>query len=270
MIQSLSPRIAIYATTGPGDARRYAEELARSGAPVVVAAGGDGTVNEVVNGIALAGPACGTALGILPSGTMNVFANDLGLPASRLDECWTLIEAGRTRSIDLWLANKEYFAQLAGVGLDATVIAETTWESKKKLGPFSYVLSMVRVMRRGTPILEVTAPGRPVMKGRLVLVGNGTHYGGPFRVFPDASFTDGLLDVVVVENPGVLSTARMSLAAMRNRYQPNTPGLSYFQTTELTVTTPEGVSVPVQADGDLCGATPVHFRQAAFPLRVIV
>jgi len=267
MIRSLSPRIVIYATTGPGDARRFALELARAGAPVVVAAGGDGTVNEVVNGIALAGPGCGTSLGILPSGTMNVFANDLGLPASRLDDCWALIEAGRTRSIDLWQANEEYFAQLAGVGLDATVIAETTWERKKKLGPLSYVLSMLSVMRRGTPLLDVAAPGQAPLRGRLVLVGNGVHYGGPFRVFPDASFTDGLLDVVVVENPGLLSTARMSLAAMRRRYPANTPGLSYFQTAELTVSS--AAPVPIQADGDLCGSTPVKFRQAPFPLRVI-
>jgi diacylglycerol kinase (ATP) len=268
MIRALSPRIVIYPTTGPGDARRFALELARAGAPVVVAAGGDGTVNEVVNGIALAGPDCGTALGILPSGTMNVFANDLGLPASRLDDCWSLIEAGpTTRSIDLWQANDEYFAQLAGAGLDATVIAETTWERKKKLGPLSYVLSMLHVMRRGTPLLQITAPGRAPLQGRLVLVGNGVHYGGPFRIFPDASFTDGLLDVVVVENPGVLSTARMSLAAMRRRYPAQVRGLAYFQTTELTVSSME--PVPVQADGDLCGHTPVHFRQAPFPLRVI-
>lgn len=267
MIRSLSPRIAIHATTGPGDARRFAQELARAGAPVVVAAGGDGTVNEVVNGIALAGPECGTALGILPSGTMNVFANDLGLPADRLDDCWRLIEAGRTRSIDLWLANDEYFAQLAGAGLDAAVIAETTWESKKQLGPFSYLLSMVRVMRRGSPALSVTAPGRAPQEARLVLVGNGVHYGGPFRVFPDASFTDGLLDVVIVQDPGLLSTARMSLAAMRGRYSPGIPGVTYFQTRELRVTAAE--PVPVQADGDVCGSTPVHFRAAPFPLRVI-
>lgn len=267
MIRSLSPRVTIHATTGPGDARHFARDLARGGAPVVVAAGGDGTVNEVVNGIALAGPQCSTALGILPSGTMNVFANDLGLPAGRLDDCWRLIEAGRTRSIDLWLANDEYFAQLAGAGLDATVIEETTWESKKQIGPLSYLLSMVRVMRRGSPLLSVTAQGRAPQEARLVLVGNGQHYGGPFRVFPDASFTDGLMDVVVVQSPGLLSTARMSLAALRGRYSPRMPGVTYFQTAELRVTAAE--PVPVQADGDVCGHTPVHFRAAPFPLRVI-
>jgi len=267
MIRALSPGVEIHATQGPGDARKFARELAMAGAPVVVAAGGDGTVNEVVNGIALAGPGCRTALGILPAGTMNVFANDLGLPAARLDECWGLIEAGRTRTIDLWLANDEYFAQLAGAGLDATVIAGTTWERKKQFGPLSYLISMVEVMRRGTPLLTVRAPGREPLQGRIVLVGNGIHYGGPFRLFPDASFTDGLLDVVVMKNHSVRNVARLTLAAAAGRYAPRLRDITYFQTPELDVTCDEPVSV--QADGEVSGQTPVKFRKAAFPLRVI-
>jgi YegS/Rv2252/BmrU family lipid kinase len=259
--------VQIHATDGAGDARKFARELALAGAPVVVAAGGDGTVNEVVNGIALAGPECRTALGILPSGTMNVFAGDLGLPAARLDECWGLIEAGHVRSIDLWRANDEYFAQLAGAGLDATVIAGTTWERKKKYGPVSYVIGMLEVMRRGTPVLTVTAPGRQPVEGRVVLVGNGTHYGGPFRLFPDASFTDGLLDVMVMKNHSLLNIARLSMAAAAGRYSPALRDIVYFQTPELDITCAE--TVPFQADGELSGETPVKFRQAPFPLRVI-
>ncbi len=266
-IRALSPRVEIHATTGPGDARRIARELALAGAPVVVAAGGDGTVNEVVNGIAMGGSQCGTALGILPAGTMNVFANDLGLPAAKLDDCWGLIEAGRVRSIDLWLANDEYFAQLAGAGLDASAIAGTTWERKKQYGPLSYLISLAEVIKHGTPLLTVTAPGREPVQGRIVLVGNGIHYGGQFRLFPDASFTDGLLDVVVVNALSVWSVARLSLAATAGRYSAGMQGITYFQTTELDVTSAE--SVPIQADGELCGTTPVNFRRAPFPLRVI-
>lgn len=266
-IRALSPRIEIHATGGPGDARRLARELALAGAPVIVAAGGDGTVNEVVNGIALAGPQCNTALGILPAGTMNVFANDLGLPAAKLDDCWHLIEAGRVRTIDLWRANDEYFAQLAGAGLDASAIAETTWERKKQYGPFSYLISMVQVIRRGTPLLTVTAPGREPLHGRIVLVGNGIHYGGPFRLFPDASFTDGLLDVVVVKSMSVWNVARLSLAAAAGRYSTRLRDITYFQTAELEITGPE--NVPLQADGELCGQIPAKFRRAPFPLRVI-
>ena len=266
-IRELSPRVEIHATTGPGDARRFARELALAGAPVIVAAGGDGTVNEVVNGIALAGPECGTALGILPAGTMNVFANDLGLPASKLDDCWHLIEAGRVRRIDLWLANDEYFAQLAGAGLDASAIAETTWERKKQFGPLSYLISLAEVIRRGTPLLTVTAPGREPVQGRIVLVGNGIHYGGQFRLFPDASFDDGLLDVVVVNALSAWNVARLSLAATAGRYSPRMPGITYFQTQELDITGPD--NVPLQADGELCGLTPAKFRRAPFPLKVI-
>jgi len=266
-IRALSPRLVIHATAGPGDARRLACELALAGAPVIVAAGGDGTVNEVVNGIALAGPQCGTALGILPAGTMNVFANDLGLPAARLDDCWHLIEAGRVRTIDLWQANDEYFAQLAGAGVDASAIAETTWERKKQYGPLSYVISMVQVIRRGTPLLTVTAPGRTPLHGRIVLVGNGIHYGGPFRLFPNASFTDGLLDVVVVKSISVWNVARLSLAAAAGKYSTRLRDITYFQTPELDITGPE--TVPLQADGELCGRIPVSFRKAPFPLRVI-
>lgn len=268
MIRALSPRVEIHATSGAGDARRFARELALAGAPVVVAAGGDGTVNEVVNGIAEAGPDTGTALGILPSGTMNVFANDLGLPCDRLDECWHLIESGRRRSIDLWRANEEYFAQLAGAGLDATVIAGTTWERKKQYGPFSYVMSMVEVMRRGTPVLTVKAPGREPMEGRVVLVGNGVHYGGPFRLFPNASFTDGLLDVVVMKSHSLLNVTRLSMAAAAGAYSPRLRDITYFQTAELEVSC-TAEAVPFQADGEVCGRTPVRFSRAAFPLQVI-
>lgn len=266
-LRALSPRVEIHATAGPGDARRFARELALAGAPVIVAAGGDGTVNEVVNGIALAGPQCGTALGILPAGTMNVFANDLGLPVAKLDDCWRLIEDLRVRSIDLWMANDEYFAQLAGAGFDATTIAETTWERKKQYGPLSYLISMVEVIRRGTPPLTVTAPGREPMQGRIVLVGNGMHYGGPFRLFPNASFTDGLLDVVVVQSMSVGNVARLSLAAAAGTYSSRYRDITYFQTAELDISGSE--NVPLQADGELCGRTPARIRKAPFLLRVI-
>lgn len=267
VIRALSPRVEIHATSGPGDARRIARDLALAGAPVIVAAGGDGTVNEVVNGIARAGAASGTALGILPAGTMNVFANDLGLPASRMDECWNLIETGCCRCIDLWLANEEYFVQLAGAGMDASVIARTTWQRKKRFGALGYVLSAVEVMRRGSPLLTVSAPGLAAVEGRVVLVGNGVHYGGPFRLFPRASFTDGLLDVVVMKNHSLLNVARLSLAAATGRYPFRLTEICYFQSRELDITCAE--PVPVQVDGELSGITPVHLMPAAFQLRVI-
>jgi diacylglycerol kinase family enzyme len=120
-LQALSPRVVLHPTRAAGDARRIAAELSAAGEPMVVAAGGDGTINEVVNGLADAGRA-EVALGLLPSGTMNVFAMDLGLPSGRLDECWAAIERGNVRKIDLWQANGTHFVQLAGSALVRSVM----------------------------------------------------------------------------------------------------------------------------------------------------
>ena len=126
----LFPGALVATTTSSGEARELAAEAVRSGFRIVVAAGGDGTVNEVVNGIA----GTGVTLGVLPVGTMNVFATELGLP-TRLRDAWKVILAGHVREIDLGRANRQYFVQLAGVGLDAQVVKETSWDLKRDLGP---------------------------------------------------------------------------------------------------------------------------------------
>src|SRR5690606_27559992 len=87
-VRALSPAVKLWQTAAPGEARRLAASLAKSGEPLVVACGGDGTINEVINGIAEGGGLQRTALGLLPAGTMNVFAAELGIPAGSLEECW--------------------------------------------------------------------------------------------------------------------------------------------------------------------------------------
>ena len=116
----------------------------REGFERIVAAGGDGTINEVVNGIA----GSDAALGLLPMGTMNVFATELGLPSYDLNRCWEIIKAEHTRLIDLPSANGKHFVQLAGVGLDAQVVKETSLALKRNFGPLSYLF--FRSPDRGT------------------------------------------------------------------------------------------------------------------------
>src|ERR1700758_4677837 len=146
------PHCTMRATSAPGDARAVAEAGVKEGFTTIVAAGGDGTINEVVNGIVGAD----VSLGILPVGTMNVFAAELGLPGD-LDEAWAIIRAGRTRRVDLLRANHQYLVQLAGVGLDAQVGQATSWESKKNLGPLSYLISAAQIAARKPPRLIVEA-----------------------------------------------------------------------------------------------------------------
>lgn len=268
-IQELAPNIRLCPTSGPGDARRFARELAQAGSPVVVAAGGDGTINEVVNGLRDAGPQCDVALGLLPSGTMNVFSVELGLPAKSLVDCWRVIERGITREIDLWDANGHAFMQLAGVGLDAEIIKETTWERKKALGPLSYVLSAAQLIGKSAPQVEIIAEGREPILGSVVLVGNGKRYGGPLKVFPQANNQDGLLDVVVLRRHGYGKIFAALLSLLLTGYDRRSKDLEYFQTKELKILS--DTDIPVEADGELITVTmPLVIRQAERKLKVLV
>lgn len=266
-ILELSSRIRLCETSGPGDARRLARELAEAGAAVVVAAGGDGTVNEVVNGLADIGPTCATALGVLPAGTMNVFAVELGLPSRDIARCWEVIERGNSREVDLWQAGERFFVQLAGVGLDAQVLQETPWEKKKALGPLSYALTMARLIGKPGPELIIEADDRPPMIGAAVLIGNGQRYGGPIKVFPRASNSDGLLDVLVLRRQGFTQLASTLASLFLSGYRRFAANIDYFQAARLAITGPAGI--PFETDGDLAGSTPVVFSKAGWPLRVI-
>jgi diacylglycerol kinase family enzyme len=140
-IESL-PRAQVRPTQAPGDAERYAREAAETGVRIVVAAGGDGTINGVVNGLA----GSDTALGILPVGTMNVFAAEMGLP-NDLEEAWEIIEAGYTRSIDLAQANEHFFVQLAGLDSMRRWSSGRAGTSKRTLAR-SVIWSVLHRLRR--------------------------------------------------------------------------------------------------------------------------
>lgn len=270
-IRALDPRPELHLTHASGEAAEIARRLARDGRRLIVAAGGDGTVNEVVQGICEVNATCSAladhvALGVLPVGTMNVFALELGMPAHDLQACWGAITAGRRQEIDLWLANSHYFVQLAGVGLDAEIIELTPWEMKKKFGPLSYVISAVKAWLRKPPLLSVRVDNRPPLRGSVALVGSGVHYGGPFPVFRTANNRDGLLDVLVFRELGSWQIAQLLRAVLIDGYE-HSLDLDYLQVREITVTA-EDRPVPFQVDGELCGTSPVVFKPAPFPLRV--
>ncbi len=255
------PNCIVRLTTGPGDAREVAAAAAREGLKIVVAAGGDGTINEVVNGLV----GTDVALGILPVGTMNVFAAELGLPGD-LDEAWAIIRAGRTRRVDLLRANQQYFVQLAGVGLDAQVVQATSWNFKKNFGPLSYVISAAQIAAQKPPKLTVEADG-VTREGSFVLIGNGRYYGGPVAFFKDARIDDGRLDVLIFKNLGYLDIARYLATILMGKHT-DLPDVEYFQTKRATVRSEE--DVPVEVDGEVVTQLPVTFRVSSRKLRVVV
>ncbi|HEY5792242.1 MAG TPA: diacylglycerol kinase family protein [Chthoniobacterales bacterium] len=259
-IESLSLRAVIRTTRAAGDAEALAERGVEQGFETIVAAGGDGTVNEVVNGIGESG----VPLGILPVGTMNVFAMELGIPPG-LEEAWRVIDQGRVREIDLPVCNGEFFVQLGGVGLDAEVVKATTVESKKALGPLSYVLSLAQISAQVPPRLHITAEGVGKREGRFVLVGNGRFYGGPLVLFKDARVDDGLLDVVIFKNQSPWDVVRYVQAIVFGSH-PALPDVEYFQTRAIRVEGHE--SIPYEVDGELSGTLPCEFSFAESKLRV--
>ncbi len=256
-------RFAMYATNHAGEARDLAARFAKEGEPVVIAAGGDGTLNEVVSGLA----GSETILGVLPAGTMNVFAREMGIPFDSLERAFMVIERGFVRDVDLFEANGSPFMQMAGVGFDARVIEETTWESKKMLGPLAYLLAGMKVLGAKPPKIEVICADGRREEGVAVLAGNGALYGGPFKFFRNANNHDSKLDVLVYKESGyklVLDSLRGLAAGGIDLMESTT----CFQAEEFTVRAE--CELPVQVDGELIGRfSEVHFVESANRLRVL-
>ena len=250
------------ATVKAGDAQQLARNAVAEGYERIVAAGGDGTIHEVVNGIA----GSEAALGLLPLGTMNVFANEIGLPANDLGRCWEIIRAARTRLIDLPMANEKHFVQLAGVGLDAQVVKETSRAFKRNFGPLSYLISAAQVASRRPPRLLIESENAQTEEASFVLVGNGRLYGGPFPFFKHAVIDDGLLDVLVFKQIGYLDLLKY-LQNVIFTSDITTREVEYFQTRHLRVSSAE--EVPLELDGELSGICPVEFSVRTQGLKVL-
>lgn len=255
-------------TDGPGNAKRLAADAAAAGCDVIVAAGGDGTVNEVINGIV----GLSTALAVLPLGTANVFARELGVPLD-LDGAWAVVERGAVREVDLGCADsggtRRYFAQLAGVGFDAWAVRQASWELKKKIGPLSYVWAGFKAVTHPLGDVEVSRNGAgPCGRGPAVLIGNGRFYGGPFELFPKARLDDGRLDICVFENGGYFDLLRYGQAVLRGAHT-RLKDVQYFQAEQFDCTASH-VGVPFELDGEDAGDAPVRFTVAPRALRVMV
>lgn len=262
-VESLARDCVVCATTRTGEAESMARRAVAEGFDKIVAAGGDGTINEVVNGLA------GTqaTLGLLPIGTMNVFATELGLPVNDLEGCWNIVQGEHVRSVDLAQANQKFFVQLAGVGLDAQVVKETSAQLKRNFGPLSYLISAAQIAARRPPRLFIESEDAAIDEGSFVLVGNGRLYGGPFPFFKHASLDDGMLDVVVFKRLGYLEIIKY-LQDVVFSSEIRVPEVEYFQTRRLRVESDQ--AVPVELDGELVGNCPVEFSLQERALQVLV
>ena len=261
-------------TAAVGDARKLATQAVEEGFEVVVAAGGDGTLNEVLNGIVDAPRGFERArLGVLPLGTVNVFAREVQIPL-KLERAWETLRTGRETLIDLGLVDyqengvptRRYFAQLAGAGLDARAIELVDWRLKKKVGPLAYVVAGLRALLEPQTKITVTN-GKTGGAGELVLIGNGSLYGGDFRLFPPADMRDGLLEACVFSKVNFLTLLRCAPRLLLRGTLPKAATVN-LRAESLTLTSAS--KVPFEIDGEFGGYLPATFSMRRMQMRVIV
>lgn len=265
---------AFKATTAPGDARRLAAEAVADGFELIVAAGGDGTVNEVLNGIGDAPKGFQQArLGVLPLGTVNVFAREIRLPL-RIERAWQTLQRGKETRLDLpgvefsvnGVRRRQCFVQLAGAGFDARAIELVTWPLKKKYGPLAYVIAGMKALRERLPKIAARVDGQNVT-GELILIGNGRYYGGPLKIFPQADLRDGLLEVCVFPRANWLTLLRCAPGLLtRQKLSTNAAQCFRVATFELS----SDIPASFELDGEWVGHLPAAFSVARQQLRVIV
>ena len=218
--------IEVRVTWEGGDAARLAREAQHDGVNVVVAAGGDGTINEVVSGLMEMGQPPSLSVGLVPFGTANDFAHGCGIPIGDPLSALELIATTEPTAIDVGCCNERYFINMASGGFGAEVTANTPPELKRALGGAAYsLMGLVTAMKMEPYHALVATPEGDTHEGNLfvVAVGNGRQAGGGFQLAPDAVLNDGLLDVmgivdVDVPELGAIFGELGNMTASGNRY----------------------------------------------------
>ncbi len=273
-LEDLRLELELRETASPAAARRAARIAVEQGYDTVAAVGGDGTFNEVLNGVGTVPRAFEwVRLGVLPLGTANVFAKELGLPLE-LDAALDVLRLGKERSVDLALASfeekacriKRYFGQLGGAGLDARAIELVDWESKKRFGALAYVEAGLKAIVE-TQVKLAVSNGSESLAGELVLIGNGRYYGGKFEIFPGANLADGLLHAVVFERVHWTDLARRSWGLFTQTISKQ-EGIRILRGRRLELHSNRAARF--QLEGDLVGQLPCAFEVLPRRLRMIV
>jgi lipid kinase YegS len=242
-----------------GDAERFAREAAEAvpAFDTVLAAGGDGTVNEVINGLS----GRDVAFGIVPLGTANDFARQAGIPDDP-DHAMDVVLRNPPSVIDTAQANDRRYLNVSVGGAAAEVTADTPAESKESLGVLAYAISGLRKLTDLEPYTARFRGGDLDLQCKVLLfaVANGTTTGGGTMIAPRADLRDGLLDVCIIEALPRLDTGRMLLKVRRGEHL-GEDGVHYVQLPELVVSVRRPIVVNV--DGETSEAR--RFVYAARP-----
>jgi YegS/Rv2252/BmrU family lipid kinase len=254
-----------------GHAETIAREACGLDYDVIIGAGGDGTINEVVNGMI----GSQKKLAIIPWGTGNVFAGEMGFPR-RLSRICRMILHGNTMKIDIGRIRDHHFLLMVGIGIDAYSLRMLDGQGlKQRLGRFAYLLAALRaVVRYRFPQIEVTLDDGRRIHGGFVLVANTSHYGNVFSFTPRARPNDGFLDVFVYRERNALATVLLAirtLFTLRGAAKLQSELLTRHRTYRCT-----GLKIEAnepaycQVDGDYHGQLPVEISLVKAALNIIL
>ena len=266
-LRSFGVDVDLKLTTAPGEATEIAARAASNGSVDVIVAGGDGTINEAIQGLA------GThaRLAIIPRGTANVLARELNLPLDD-EQATTIVAHGNARRIHLGLATEEntrtsrLFVLMAGIGLDASVVQRTHPRLKKRIGKGAFWISGLSHLADWKPspfALEID--GREYV-GTFAAIGKAARYGGDLLITPGARLEKPEFEVCIIETLSRVSYLRLLSHAVRAGMPRNEPGVRFVTATRVKATG----NAPVQIDGELFGQLPMRFDIAPESLEVIV
>lgn len=263
-LTSLGVDCDVHLTTGPDDALRAARRGAHEEYAAVVAAGGDGTLRTVADGLV----GTGMPMGLLPMGTENVLARSVGVPLDLEGACRHLVRCP-VRSMDMGQIGDKHFLCFAGIGFDAQVVEVVDMQMKEALGSMAYVAAALGAAwkhRDLVPRVRLTVDGRQVEhEFWMLLIGNIPMYGGQLRLTPRACPRDGLLDVCVFQRTDMPGSVRQWMAAAMGAHA-ELPDVAYYLGREIVVETETPISY--QVDGDSGGLTPCTVQVVPAGLRV--
>ncbi len=254
----------VFETQKAGDAEEAARQAAGRGFDAVLVAGGDGTVNEVINGLMTAPNMSGLQssgslpLGLVPLGTQNVLASELGL-SDDLMAVAALLRAGKTRRLDLGRAGTRCFVLMAGFGFDAVVVREVLGSVKELIGPAAYAFATLGALAKyQSTAITLTLDGETIRsEAFLVVVANAASYAyRQIKLAPFAALGDGWLDICVFERPKLdrVGFASQMVSVLARRHLRD-PSVRYYRARTITLSSHPPISG--QLDGETFGQTPV-------------
>jgi diacylglycerol kinase (ATP) len=262
-------------TKGPGDATEIANRASLEGRQLVIACGGDGTLNEVVNGLAGQQNGHRVPLALLPGGTANILAKELGIPWNIASATRKLLH-GEVKEIALGLATpllqperKKYFLSVAGAGPDGMIVYSVDLELKARVGILAYWYQGMReLLRYQYPHFRVLADGRAI-DATLVVVGRTKNYGGPFMITTEADLYEDRFEVMTLTTQSGLRYLSYLPSLWMKRLR-GTEGVHFYKSDSIVCEPLNGKPVYAQIDGEPLARLPIEFTVVPRALKLLV